>query len=247
MTSLLSADYLVSSVFFIIMNVRAVSFPGWSFNWFEWHFRYLRITSNIWEWFGIFANHFEYEFFRQQDNSTLEWTSDYDSVDLCMDIFGYTFFMSLAFAFIPQGIISYFAYTSRNNQLGKFQLNFGPTSVKTEIHWSSRKSLERKSKEIYSEEIQQKTSRETFIQKTMKRVTNIFGGKTSDDTNSFRSSGKSKVLIILEARKNSQIWSFKSANSQSSCGFSDHEMTTWVTKMTALCELTVTFVLQTKS
>ena len=79
----------------------------------------------IFESFIIFRNHLEFyescriKIFRQQDNSTGEWTSDYDSVDLCMDIFGYTFFMSLAFAFIPQGIISYFAYTSRNNQLGK--------------------------------------------------------------------------------------------------------------------------------
>ena len=51
MTSLLSADYLVSSVFFIIMNVRAVSFPGWSFNWFEWHFRYfgnLQTSRKFW-------------------------------------------------------------------------------------------------------------------------------------------------------------------------------------------------------
>ena len=75
--------------------------------------------SEFSESFGNLLNYFEYKLFRQQDNSTGEWTSDYDSVDLCMDIFGYTFFMSLAFAFIPQGIISYFAYTSRNNQLGK--------------------------------------------------------------------------------------------------------------------------------
>ena len=88
MSSLLSADYLVSSVFFIIMNVRAVSFPGWSFNWFQWHFR---------------------------DSET----ADAD-VSFCMDIFGYTFFMSLAFAFIPQMIISFFAYTSRNAQLGEY-------------------------------------------------------------------------------------------------------------------------------
>ena len=47
MTSLLSADYLVSSVFFIIMNVRAVSFPGWSFNWFQWHFRFSFITFDL--------------------------------------------------------------------------------------------------------------------------------------------------------------------------------------------------------
>ena len=47
--------------------------------------------------------------------------SDAD-VNFCMDIFGYTFFMSLAFAFIPQMIISFFAYTSRNAQLGELKL-----------------------------------------------------------------------------------------------------------------------------
>ena len=50
-----------------------------------------------------------------------------------MDIFGYTFFMSLAFAFIPQAIISFYAYTSRNAQLGKFN-NF-PIIRKTFSRW----------------------------------------------------------------------------------------------------------------
>ena len=39
-TSLFSSDYVISSIFFIIMSVRAVSFPGWSFNWYQWHFRF---------------------------------------------------------------------------------------------------------------------------------------------------------------------------------------------------------------
>ena len=43
-----------------------------------------------------------------------------EDVNFCMDIFGYTFFMSLAFAFIPQMIISFYAYTNRNAQLGEF-------------------------------------------------------------------------------------------------------------------------------
>ena len=37
-SSLLSRDNIVSGIFFVIMNVRAVSFPGWAYPWLQWTF-----------------------------------------------------------------------------------------------------------------------------------------------------------------------------------------------------------------
>ena len=70
-----SWDYLVSTIFFIIMNVRAVSFPGWALPWYQWTFYYV-----------------------DKENGA-------SYISTCMDIFGLTFFMSLPFSFLPQLII----------------------------------------------------------------------------------------------------------------------------------------------
>ena len=70
-----SWDYLVSTIFFIIMNVRAVSFPGWALPWYQW------------------------TFYNVDDENGASYIST------CMDIFGLTFFMSLPFSFLPQLII----------------------------------------------------------------------------------------------------------------------------------------------
>ena len=73
--TLKSWDYLVSTIFFIIMNVRAVSFPGWALPWYQWTFYYV-----------------------DKENGA-------SYISTCMDIFGLTFFMSLPFSFLPQLII----------------------------------------------------------------------------------------------------------------------------------------------
>ena len=70
-----SLDYFVSTIFFIIMNVRAVSFPGWALPWYQWTFYYV-----------------------DEENGA-------SYISTCMDIFGLTFFMSLPFSFLPQLII----------------------------------------------------------------------------------------------------------------------------------------------
>jgi len=36
--SILSLDYLVSSLYFIIMNFRCTSFPAWALSWYIWTF-----------------------------------------------------------------------------------------------------------------------------------------------------------------------------------------------------------------
>lgn len=90
--SVLSVNYFFASVFFIVMTVRINSFPGWYYPWLKWTF------SDLPE-------------------------DEYDeNVSFCLDMFGYSYYISLAISPLPGLIISLIKKCSPGPKANKYGL-----------------------------------------------------------------------------------------------------------------------------
>lgn len=92
MNSILTINYLLANIFFVIMTVRINSFPSWYYPWLKWTF------------------------------SDLPEDEFNDNVSFCLDMFGYSYYISLFISPLPGILISFIQKCTNGPKANKWGL-----------------------------------------------------------------------------------------------------------------------------